>query len=266
MVTTTLSDIELAHKMANAAGKVITPHFRTEIEYDNKDTAAGFDPVSEADRAAERTMRDIVDQFRHKDGFCGEEFADKVGSSGRVWVVDPIDGTRGFMCGTPTWGTLIALRSKSERVCLGLIDQPYIGERFWGTDGQAYFQNRNSKKKIFTSRILDLSAAKLFSTFPEIGRTHDRSGFKAVAHKVQLVRFGMDCYAYALLAAGYIELIIEAGLRPYDINAPIGLIEAAGGIVTNWSGQNAVNGGQVLAAANQSLHLAALDLLKDYAD
>ncbi len=265
MATNSPTDIEVAHKMADAAGAVIMPHFRVEIVFENKDIA-GFDPVSEADRLAERTMREIVAQFRPFDGFRGEEFADTVGSSGCAWVVDPIDGTRGFMCGTPTWGTLIALRSAPERVCLGLIDQPYIGERFWGTDGTAYLRNRNGQERITTSSILSLSEAKLFSTFPEIGRQRDRSGFEAVADRVRLVRFGMDCYAYALLAAGYIDLIVEAGLRPYDINAPIGLIEAAGGMVTNWSGQSAVNGGQVVAAATQSLHNAALDLLKDYAD
>lgn len=265
MTPAALSDLDLAHLMADAARAAILPWFRrVGLTAENKEAdapQAGFDPVTVADRAAETAMRDLLDLHRPQDGILGEEFGKKPGTSGRVWVLDPIDGTRGFISGTPTWGVLIAL-SDDNGPFLGLIDQPYIGERFVGAPGVAEMTGPQGAAQLRTGSITDLSQAILFTTFPEVGTPADRAGFQSVAAQVKLVRYGMDCYAYALLAAGQVDLVIEAGLNAYDVQGPIAVIKAAGGIVTNWQGGPAHHGGRLLAAANPTLHGAALDILK----
>ncbi|MEL7165686.1 MAG: histidinol-phosphatase [Pseudomonadota bacterium] len=252
----------VAHEMADAARAVILPYFRApDLTADNKDATA-FDPVTEADRAAEAAMRDVLAQTRPDDAIIGEEYGTIEGSSGLTWVLDPIDGTRGFVSGTPTWGVLIAV-GDTNGPKLGLIDQPYIGERFIGFGGAAEMIGPHGGHAITTRAARPLADAILFTTFPEIGTQADRAAFARVADQVQLTRYGMDCYAYALLAAGQIDLVIEAGLANYDIQAPIALIEAAGGIVTNWEGGPVHDGGRALAAANADIHAAALKLLAD---
>lgn len=252
--------VALAHRLADAAKQETLRYFRGGgLETSNKLTE-GFDPVTVADRAAERVMRDLIETERPNDGILGEELGDKASKSGLTWVLDPIDGTRGYISGTPTWGTLAAVHD-GTRVIMGLIDQPYIGERFVGGFGQSSFSGPHGKGELSTSDVRELAQAKVFSTFPEVGNATEARAFNAVAQKCQLTRFGMDCYAYALLAAGQIDLVIEAGLHPYDIQGPIGVIEAAGGIVTNWQGGPADQGGQVIAAATPELHAAALEVL-----
>ena len=250
-----------AHAVADAARAVILPYFRhPALEAESKLVDA-FDPVTAADRAAECAMRQILTRGRSLDGILGEEFDVKQGSSGLTWVLDPIDGTRGFISGTPTWGVLIAV-SDETGPRFGIIDQPYIGERFEGGFGVARCSGPGGTSALVTRSTSSLKDALLFSTFPEIGSLEERAAFQNVAAEVKLTRFGMDCYAYALLAAGQIDLVIEAGLNAYDIHAPIAVIEAAGGIVTDWTGEPAHAGGQVVAAANADLHRAALALLR----
>ncbi|MBF9032480.1 histidinol-phosphatase [Rhodobacterales bacterium HKCCE3408] len=254
--------IATAHALADAARVETLRHFRaTGLATDNKD-AAGFDPVTEADRASEAAMRAILAARRPDDGIRGEEEADRPSRSGLTWIIDPIDGTRGFISGTPTWGVLIAV-SAGEGPLFGLIDQPYIGERFEGGLGIAQLTGPHGTRPLGVRGTGDLSEAVLFTTFPEIGTPDDRRAFEAVRDRVRLTRYGMDCYAYALLAAGQVDLVIEAGLNAYDIAAPIAVIEAAGGIVTDWSGGPVHEGGRALAAATPALHAAALALLSD---
>ncbi|MEO9685374.1 MAG: histidinol-phosphatase [Tateyamaria sp.] len=254
---------QVAQTMADAARAAILPHFRADdLSADNK-LANGYDPVTIADRAAEKAMRGVLADLRPNDAIMGEEFGAHPGTSGLTWVLDPIDGTRGFVAGTPTWGVLIAVGPDTGPI-LGLIDQPYIGERFFGGAGEATLTGPHGTHAISTRAPRPLAKAILFSTFPEVGSDADRAGFEAVAQQVQLVRYGMDCYAYALVAAGQADLVIEAGLNNYDIQAPIALIEAAGGIVTDWQGGPAHEGGRVVAAANVEIHRAALDILKAF--
>lgn len=261
MTQTALTDLDIANLLADAARAAILPYFRhPALGADNKATG-GFDPVTVADHAAEQAMRAILAEHRPEDGILGEEFGTQEGSSGRIWVLDPIDGTRGFLSGTPTWGVLIAL-SEADGPKLGIIDQPYTGERFTGAPGLAVFDGPRGREALSTRATVALDKAILFTTFPEVGTPEERAGFQAVADAVQLTRYGMDCYAYALIAAGQIDLVIEAGLNPYDIHAPIAVIEAAGGIVTNWQGGSAKDGGRVLAAANANVHAAALEILR----
>lgn len=254
-----------AMALADEARRVILPLFRGHALSTENKLSDGFDPVTIADRGAEKAMRSLLSDLRPDDAVLGEEYGASSGSSGLTWVLDPIDGTRGFITGTPTWGVLIAL-SDDTGPLFGVIDQPFIGERFIGGFGVSQYKGPLGNTGLTTRATASLAQSMLYTTFPEVGTERDRLGFKAVADHVQLVRYGMDCYAYALLALGQIDLVIEAGLNAYDIQAPIAVIQAAGGIVTDWHGRPAHNGGQALAAANAACHAAALDLLRPFAD
>lgn len=252
--------IETAHEMADAARQAILPLFRSaDLTTDNK-RPADFDPVTQADRAAEAAMRAVLARRRPADAILGEEYGAQEGSSGLTWVLDPIDGTRAFLCGAPSWGVLIGL-SDGEKVIYGLIDQPYTRERFEGGLGRARLLGPDGDHPLRVRARGDLSAAILSSTYPEIGSEAENRAFSRVTQRVRMTRYGLDCYAYALLALGHVDLVIEAGLQPYDIAGPLAVVEAAGGIVTDWQGGSAAGGGQVIAAASPELHRAALALL-----
>ena len=259
--------IRIAHMLADAARPETLRYFRSDaLLYDDKSRpGAVFDPVTEADRAAEQAMRAVLAVERPDDSIIGEEFGTTVGTSGFTWVLDPIDGTRGYMSGTPTWGILIAV-SDLKGPLLGVIDQPFIQERFVGGFGHAEVAGPLGPKPLITRAARPLENATLLSTFPEVGSKVERRAFEAVAAQVQLTRYGMDCYGYALLAAGQVDLVIEAGLQPYDVHAPIALVKAAGGIVTNWQGGAAHHGGRVIAAANPAVHAAAMQILNEHTD
>lgn len=253
--------LSVSNEMADAACAAILPFFRSNsLQAENK-LLDGFDPVTVADRAAEEAMRKVLKARRPQDAILGEEYGSQSGQSGLAWVLDPIDGTRGFISGTPTWGTLIAL-SDDQGPFFGVIDQPYIGERFVGGLGIASMSGPQGEGPLGTRKTTDLDEAIIFTTFPEVGSDAEREAFHRVASQTKLTRYGMDCYAYALLAAGQVDLVIEAGLQAYDIQAPIAVIEAAGGVVTNWQGDPAHGGGTCLAAANPDIHAKALKVLQ----
>jgi histidinol phosphatase-like enzyme (inositol monophosphatase family) len=252
--------IATAHALADAARVQTLRHFRSDgLSADNKETHR-FDPVTVADRASEQAMRAILAARRPADAVFGEEFGATSGTSGLTWVLDPIDGTRGYLSGTPTWGVLISVADEKGPV-FGLIDQPYIGERFAGGFGVAEVVGPLGRHKLRCRPARPLSEAILFSTFPEVGTPEEGAAFRRVVPKTRLTRYGMDCYGYALVAAGQIDLVIEAGLQSYDVQAPIAVIEAAGGIVTDWQGRPAPQGGRILAAANREVHAEAMALL-----
>lgn len=251
----------VAHLMADAACEAILPYFRSvNLAADNK-LEGGYDPVTVADRAGEAAMRAVLAEHRPNDGILGEELGTKEGTSGLTWVLDPIDGTRGFVSGTPTWGVLIAVGGE-DGPFIGIVDQPYIGERFIGTPEGATFIRGAERRSIYTRAPRPLSEATVFTTFPEVGNKQEGAAFQAVAKQALLTRYGMDCYAYALVASGQVDLVIEAGLQAYDIQGPLALIQAAGGIVTDWDGGPAHNGGRVLAAANPEIHAETLAILR----
>ncbi len=252
--------VATAHAMADAARAAILPHFRGRALGTISKETDRYDPVTVADRAAEAAMRAVLAEHRPDDAILGEEEGATEGTSGLTWVIDPIDGTRGFVSGTPTWGVLIALNDATGPL-YGIIDQPYIGERFEGGFGRARLVGPMGETPLRVAPSKDLAQATLFTTFPEVGSDEDRLGFEAVRDAVQLVRYGCDCYAYALLAAGQIDLVIEAGLNSYDIAAPIAVIEAAGGVVTDWEGGPVHEGGRAIAAASAELHGAAMALV-----
>ncbi|MEL6609484.1 MAG: inositol monophosphatase family protein [Pseudomonadota bacterium] len=248
-----------AHAAADAADVETLAHFRTRGLLDDNKDAGGYDPVTIADRAAERAIRVVLADRRPDDAILGEEEAATPGTSGLTWVIDPIDGTRGYVSGTPTWGTLISVRDDTGPI-YGIIAQPYIGERFEGGFGHAAMTGPRGTTPLACRDTPAIEDAVIFTTFPEVGTPAQRRTFEAVADRCKLVRYGMDCYAYALLAGGHIDLVMEAGLNPYDIQAPIAVIQAAGGTITDWTGAPAHDGGTALAAGSATLHQTALTL------
>jgi histidinol phosphatase-like enzyme (inositol monophosphatase family) len=250
---------DVAHALADAAREATLLHFRTVLTADNKE-ATGFDPVTIADRLSEERMRAILARRRPRDGIIGEEFAPKISETGLTWVLDPIDGTRSYLAGTPTWGVLIAV-SDANGPIYGLIDQPYIGERFEGGLGLSQMTGPHWSRPLGTRGARPLADCLLMSTFPEVGTVAEGAAFRRLVPQCRMTRYGTDCYAYALIAAGQIDLVVEAGLQTYDVQAPIAVIEAAGGIVTDWQGRPCPQGGQVLAAANAQVHAAAMAVL-----
>ncbi|NEU11459.1 histidinol-phosphatase [Methylobacterium sp. BTF04] len=257
-----MSVVDLARFMddlATESGQAILPFFRAAFGMDDKTRGAGaFDPVTEADRAAEVTMRGMIRRTFPTHGILGEEFGSENLSAECVWVLDPIDGTRAFVSGLPTWGTLIGLTRHTEPV-LGLMHQPYLGERFSGDGASAHFRSARGERTLRTRRGVKLNEAVLATTDPRLFADGDESArFAAVEGSVRMSRYGTDCYAYCMLAAGQIDLVVEAGLKPYDIVALIPIIEGAGGVITAWDGGTASQGGRIVAAGDRALHEAAL--------
>jgi myo-inositol-1(or 4)-monophosphatase len=253
--------VRTAHAVADAARVAVLPFFRSAgLTADNKLPEGRFDPVTEGDRATERAMRAVLARLRPQDAILGEEYGAVAGTSGLTWVLDPIDGTRAFMSGSPTWGVLIAVSDETGPL-YGIIDQPYIGERFEGGWGAARLTGPMGARDLRVMGERPLSEAIVFTTFPELGSPAEAAGFAEVAGRAKLTRYGLDCYAYSLVAAGHVDLVIEAGLAAYDIQAPIAVIEAAGGIVTDWQGGPAHHGGRAIAAAGRAQHEAALEIL-----
>ncbi|MEM7522720.1 MAG: inositol monophosphatase family protein [Pseudomonadota bacterium] len=258
--------LDVANALADAARAPILTHFRSEdLSADNK-LADGFDPVTIADRAAEAAMRAVLRERRPDDAVHGEEEGLTPGTTGLTWVLDPIDGTRAFIAGAPTFGVLISVHDGTKPI-LGMIDQPYIGERFIGLPdrGAAELARGASRRAIKTRRGRALSDATVLTTFPEVGDADEYAGFRAVSEKARLTRYGLDCYGYALVALGQADLVIEAGLNAYDIQGPMAVIQAAGGVVTDWRGDPCDQGGRAVAAGDPALHEEALRLLAPFA-
>ena len=248
----------VAHALADAARGPALRHFRTPLAVDSKGTS--FDPVTVADREAETAMRAVLADRRPDDGILGEEGGTSEGTSGLTWVLDPIDGTRAYISGAPTWGVLIAV-TDADGPILGIVDQPFTGERFAGGPDGATWTRGPETRPIRVRGTEALSDATILTTFPELGTPEEAAAFARVARDCRLTRYGLDCYAYALLAAGQVDLVIEAGLHPYDIAGPMAVVRAAGGVVTAWDGGPAHHGGRVIAAASPALHAAAMERL-----
>ena len=253
--------VETAHRLADAARGPSLAHFRTDgLTADNKAEGGRFDPVTQADRETEAAIRAILSAERPEDGVMGEEHGAEAGASGLTWVIDPIDGTRAYLIGAPTWGVLIALND-GNRPVIGVVDQPYIGERFWSDGRAAWWERSGERREIRTRRGVPLADALLSTTMPEIGTAEERRLFERVRDRVRLTRYGLDCTAYALLAAGHVDLVIEAGLQAYDVQALMPIIESAGGVMTTWSGGDPQQGGRILAAGSAELQAEAMALL-----
>ena len=254
--------LEAAHEFADAAGAKIMPFFRKPHAVENKDAGRGFDPVTAADKAAERTIRKAIRQRFPDHGILGEEYADHDSDSRYRWVLDPIDGTRAFISGFPLWGTLIGVLEGDTPV-VGLMDQPYTRERFWAAGGKTRMRSVDGKiRTVETRACAKLADAVMVSTAPDLFKTEaEQAAFARVRAVTRMTRYGGDCYAYCMLAAGQIDLVVEAGLKAVDIVALIPIIEQAGGRVTTWDGGSAIHGGQIIAAGDVRTHTAAMKLL-----
>lgn len=247
-------------RLASASGETILPFFRTSLGVENKNAGHDLDPVTEADRAAEAVMRRLIKANFPQHGIVGEEFGDERADAEYVWVLDPIDGTKSFISGLPIWGTLIALMRHGVPA-FGMMHQPYIGERFTGDGGAATYTGPSGKRKLAVRRCASLTDATLFTTSPRLMNASDRAIFERVEATTRLSRYGGDCYAYCMLAAGHLDLVVETELKSYDIAALVPIITGAGGIVTTWDGKPAQGGGRIVAAGDRRVHDAALKLL-----
>jgi histidinol phosphatase-like enzyme (inositol monophosphatase family) len=251
---------EFLEQVAATAAEVTLPHFRTRLTVDNKEMA-GFDPVTEADRAAERAIRALIEAHFPDDGIHGEEYGLVRADAPRRWVIDPVDGTRAFITGLPVWGTLVGL-TENGRSIAGLMAQPFTGETFIADGRRAERNWRGERHPLGVSACTKLADAHMFTTSPHLFKGGLRTRFDALEPQVRLSRYGTDCYAFAMLAAGFCDLVIDPGLQSYDIVALIALIEQAGGVVTTLEGGRAEQGGDVIAASTPALHQAALAALR----
>jgi len=248
--------LALALRLADAAGEVIRLYFRKPIAVIDK---PDLTPVTAADRAAEETMRGLIEARFPEHGILGEEFGRVREGAEFIWTLDPIDGTKSFISGVPLFGTLIAL-TRDRRPILGVIDQPISRERWVGASGR---QTTLNGAAIRCRPCTVLAAATLFATTPDMFKGEDATSFARVSAAVKLTRFGADCYAYGLLAAGFVDLVLEANLKPYDFSAMVPIVEGAGGVASDWRGRSLdlASDGRILVAGDRRAHGAALALL-----
>ena len=248
-----------AHDLADRAGAVILPHFRSGVEVDHKG-GDSFDPVTAADRDAESTIRELLREAYPDHGMIGEEFGARDADARYCWIVDPIDGTRAFIMGQPLWGTLIGLTLDGKPL-LGLMDQPFTGERFFSDERAAFLRHGGATNRIQSRKGVALKDALLACTSPDMFAEGERDRFEALSRAARLRRFGGDCYNYCLLALGLVDLVVESGLKSFDIVPLIPIIERAGGVVSTWDGGDPRDGGRILAAGDPKLHAAAVAIL-----
>ena len=256
--------LDFALELARASAALVLPFYRKPLQIEDKNigTAAGFDPVTQADKAVEEMIRARVEaRFPHH-GIIGEEFGKSRPDAEYQWVIDPIDGTRAFMMGLPTWGTLIGLTLQGKPL-LGVMGQPFTGELFWSTEFSARTSGPLGELELKVRPCAGLATAIMGCTSPSLFKTDSElSRFHQVAAKTKMMRYGGDCYVYALVAAGQVDLVVEAGLQSFDVAALIPIIERAGGIMTDWSGGSAANGGQIIAAGDRRVYDEAMVVLR----
>jgi myo-inositol-1(or 4)-monophosphatase len=247
-------------RLAAAAGDAILPFFRTTLSMEDKSRGGSFDPVTAADRAAEAAMRALIRKSFPEHGIIGEEYGNERTDAEYVWALDPIDGTKSFICGLPVWGTLIALTRAGTPV-YGMMHQPFTREQFTGDGMDANYRGPNGKRSLRVRRCASIGDAILATTSPLLMKETDLAAFRRVEKAVRLSRYGGDCYAYCVLAAGHVDLIIETELKPHDVLALIPIIEGAGGVITTWENGPAHNGGRIVAAGDRRVHEAAMKIL-----
>jgi myo-inositol-1(or 4)-monophosphatase len=258
---------QFVDELATISGEAILPFFRSAMIPTDKSRGGVFDPVTEADRAAEVAMRRLIESTFPGHGIIGEEFGAVRVEADYVWVLDPIDGTKSFISGLPMWGTLIGLNHRG-RPCYGMMHQPFTRERFFGDGAAAAWRGPAHRpgedieeRKLKTRACASLAQATLMTTLPRLIPEMQRGAYFKVEEKVRLVRYGGDCYGYCALAAGHVDLVIEANLKPHDVVALIPIIQGAGGVVTTWDGGDAAGGGAIIAAGDKRAHAMALEIL-----
>ncbi len=259
-------------RLAQVSGEVILPFFRTAIGAEDKSRGGLFDPVTEADRGAEAAMRRLIGQTFPAHGIVGEEYGHDRPDAEYVWVLDPIDGTKSFISGLPTWGTLIGLMHNGRPV-YGMMSQPFTRERYFGDGKRSRLRTLSPvrgeappadwKTRILRTRACaDIAQATVMTTSPALIQDDaDRAAYTKLERRARLVRYGADCYAYCALAAGFVDLVIETNLKPHDVVALVPIVEGAGGVITTWDGDSAAKGGRIVAAGDRRLHEIARRML-----
>jgi myo-inositol-1(or 4)-monophosphatase len=246
-------------ELCDLAQKETLSRFRLGIDVENK-SALLFDPVTEADRAAEIAIRRRLAERFPDHGIVGEEDGNANPDAEFVWHIDPVDGTRAFICGLPSWGTLIGL-ARHGRVIAGVMAQPFTGERYLAAGDGAWLTRGADRRRLATRRTESLSHALMMTTSPYLFSDGEIGRYRELEKMCRMTRYGFDCYAYAMVASGHIDLVVESGLKSYDVAALIAIVTEAGGVMTNWRGDNSLPGGTVIAAANPRLHEQALAVL-----
>jgi myo-inositol-1(or 4)-monophosphatase len=255
---------ELALLLADAARRETLPRWAAGVVADNKSGGPDFDPVTDADREAERVMRAMIEAGFPDHGIAGEEFPDREAHGPYCWSLDPVDGTRSFTCGLPSWVTLIALLREGQPV-LGIIDVPCLGERYVADGGRTLLFTAASEHSLATSPCKHVGEARLSTTDPFLFIGAEMEAFERVRRGVRTTRYGQDGYAYARLAAGTIDLVIESRLKPHDYNALIPVVRGAGGVIGDWRGGEDFSDGKVIAAATPELFDEAVALIREAA-
>ena len=250
---------EFARELAFAARRETLSDCWGSVAVENK-LASGFDPVTVCDRRAEQAIRRLIEERFPDHGIKGEEYGDRPARGPLSWSLDPIDGTRAYICGLPTWSTLIALLDEDEPV-LGIIDIPRLDELHLGFDGQATRWMAGRPRPIRTSGCTTLAKARLSTTDPDLFSAGEAKAFDRLRRNVRVTRYGLDGYGYAAVAAGGIDIVAESGLKPHDYQAIVPVVRAAGGAVANWSGGSDLSSGRIVAAASEALLEAACRLL-----
>lgn len=255
---------DVALRLAEVARQETLGRWTSGCEVDDKSGGGVFDPVTEADRAAERAMRALIEREFPDHGITGEEYGAKPSASRYRWSLDPIDGTRAFTCGLPTWVTLISLL-EDELPILGVIDAPCLDECYVGLGDEAWLHVRGTVTRLEASRCATVSQARLSTTDPFLFSGAAADAFEQVRTAARTVRYGHDGYGYARLAAGTLDLVIEAGLKEHDYQALIPVVRGAGGVFGDWSGGDDFSSGKVIAAATSELYQAAVGIMRSAA-
>ncbi len=244
-----------ARKIVVEAGKITNSYFKQKLIIENKQESA-FNPVTVADKLTEKKIREMLEKLYPDDAIVGEEFGKKEGLTDFTWIIDPIDGTKAFISGIPTWGILLSLVRNNEPI-IGVIYQPFTGEIFWGGFGQSFKQlgvMSGNPQSLSVRKCENISDAVVATSSPVISNKRFQTGLDKIMHICKLERYGIDCYAYAMLADGSIDAVIEFGLQEYDIRAPEAIVLSAGGLVSNLDGSYPLTGGDVIASGDPRVH------------
>ncbi|MGL5115822.1 MAG: inositol monophosphatase family protein [Beijerinckiaceae bacterium] len=253
--------VPFMHMLADAAGRAILPLYRTPLAVSDKAEGAVFDPVTVADRAGEAAMRRLIRERYPDHGVIGEEYGTEQDDADHVWVLDPIDGTRAFMSGMPTWGTLIGLLRNGEPLA-GMIDQPYLRERFWGDGTSALASGFRAERTINSRNGVVLADATVWASSTFTANPTAQATIEALRPHVRMLRYGSDCLSMAMLAEGHIDIVVETGLEIFDIAATVPVVTGAGGKVTGLDGGPAIRSSSIIAAGDAALHHAARSIIE----
>jgi myo-inositol-1(or 4)-monophosphatase len=254
--------LEFALRLAQASGELILPYFRTQLQIENKGSSLDYQPVTLADRSAEEFIRGRLAERFPEHAISGEELGHATSDQRCTWLIDPIDGTRNFVLGLLHWGTMIALND-GERPVLGVVYQPYVGESFVACiPGRAQWRRGSVATTLSCRTCATLAEASVAVSDPaQFGNPRERRALSAMRRYARDVRYGAECYGACLLASGLIDVVLDVNLDAYDVQPLVPIIEAAGGVISDWDGHPCYAGGSIIACSTARLQAQVLDLI-----